>query len=83
MFHPYWQFTEGVFIPPDDAFENAATIMRLSIINEEVNALVSTLNRLGGTMLTSLNAATIMRSSHVNEVGTMSNSAINQTAELL
>jgi len=74
----------GVVTPaPPAPDECSATIMRESIINTEVTALLDRIASQAGTMSDTLNSTTIMRANAVNSTGTMRADEINQTADLL
>ena len=83
MWHPFFTFTSGTAPAPSVTIENGATIMRASVTNGAVEALIASVAGLGGTMLAVLNGSTIMRANPVNGSGSMRSDAINQTAELL
>lgn len=62
--------------------EYSATIMRASVINNSVSALVASIASQGGTLVAALNQSTIMRADAKNTAGTMRADALNQNANL-
>jgi len=68
-------------VPPPNVF--SATIMRESIINSQVTALLDRISSQAGTMVDTLNSTTIMRATETNSVGNMRANDINQTANIL
>lgn len=83
MRHPYFTFTTGaapVVVPAPN--EYSATIMRASVINNTVSALIASIASQGGALVAALNQSTIMRATDINSAGTMRADALNQTANL-
>jgi len=73
--------TQG--LPAVTPNEYSATIMRESIINSQVTALLDRIASQAGTMRDTLNSTTIMRATEVNSVGSMRANDINQTVNIL
>jgi hypothetical protein len=62
---------------------NLSTIMRQSIINTEVTALLDRIAAQGGTMRAAVGVTTVMRADPISSTGTMRATAINRTVEFI